>query len=225
MSERVAQQRVLQARDLSWGYTEKPLGRGLDLTLQHLQLSGLAVLLAILLAVPLGIAASRLPLLRRLSLGAAGVIQTVPSLALLAFMIPLPGLGLGARSAIAALVLYAVLPILRNTYTGIVEVDPDLLEAAEGMGLRPRQILTRVQLPLAVRTIMAGVRTAAVISVGVATLAAFIGAGGLGEPIVTGLELNDTDLILSGAAPAALLAVLVDLALGLLERALAPRGA
>lgn len=197
----------------------------LELTLRHLQLSGAAVLLAILLAVPLGIAASRLPLLRRLSLGAAGVIQTVPSLALLAFMIPLPGLGLGARSAIAALVLYAVLPILRNTYTGIVEVDPDLLEAAEGMGLRQRQILTRVQLPLAVRTIMAGVRTAAVISVGVATLAAFIGAGGLGEPILTGLELNDTDLILTGAAPAALLAVLVDLALGLVERVLTPRGA
>jgi osmoprotectant transport system permease protein len=157
-------------------------------------------------------------------LGAVGVIQTIPGLALLAFMIPLPGLGLGARSAIAALFLYALLPIVRNTYTGIRQVDADLIEAGRGMGLNDRQILVRVELPLAMRTIMAGIRTSTVISVGIATLAAFIGAGGLGDPIVTGLQLNDTYLILSGAVPAALLAVVVDLVLGRVERVLVPQG-
>ena len=157
-------------------------------------------------------------------IGAIGVIQTIPSLALLAFMIPLPFLGLGARSAITALFLYALLPIVRNTYTGIREVDAELLDAGRGMGLSPGQILFRVKLPLAMRTIMAGVRTSTVISIGVATLAAFIGAGGLGDPIVTGLQLNDTYLILSGALPAALLAILVDLLLGRVERRLIPRG-
>jgi osmoprotectant transport system permease protein len=150
-------------------------------------------------------------------LGAAGVIQTIPSLALLAFMIPLPGLGLGARSAVAALFLYSILPILRNTYAGILQVDADTVEAAVGMGLTDRQVLRLVELPLAARTIMAGIRTGAVISIGVATLAAFIGAGGLGEPIVTGLQLNDARLILSGAIPAALLALAVDWSMGRLE--------
>jgi osmoprotectant transport system permease protein len=157
-------------------------------------------------------------------LGLAGVIQTVPSLALLAFMIPIPGLGLGARSAVVALLLYALLPIVRNTFTGIREVDPALLEAARGMGLTSGQVLWRVEMPLAVRTIMAGIRTSTVISIGVATLAAFVGAGGLGDPIVTGLQLNDIDLILSGAVPAAGLALIVDFGLGMCERLLAPRG-
>ena len=139
-------------------------------------------------------------------------------------MIPVPGLGLGVRSAIVALFLYALLPIIRNTYTGIKEVAPGLLEAARGMGLTNSQLLSIVELPLATRTIMAGVRTSAVINVGVATLAAFIGAGGLGDPIVTGLQLNDTELILAGAIPAALLAILVDQTLGLVERLLAPKG-
>jgi osmoprotectant transport system permease protein len=139
-------------------------------------------------------------------------------------MIPVPGLGLGVRSAVAALFLYALLPIIRNTYTGIQEVDRGLLEAARGMGLTNRQLLTIVELPLATRTIMAGIRTSAVINVGVATLAAFIGAGGLGDPIVTGLQLNDTKLILAGAVPAALLAIFVDQSLGLVERLLAPKG-
>jgi osmoprotectant transport system permease protein len=127
-------------------------------------------------------------------------------------------------SAIVALFLYAVLPILRNTHTGLNAVDPNLLDAATGLGLTPRQILFRIQLPMAMRTIMAGVRTATVISIGVATLAAFIGAGGLGEPIVTGLYLNDTWLILSGAIPAALLALIADALLGRVEVALTPRG-
>ncbi len=196
----------------------------LRLVWQHLQLTLAAVLLAVFLAVPLGIVITRSKLGERVALGTAGVVQTIPSLALLAFMIAIPGLGLSVRSAIVALFLYAVLPILRNTHTGLNDVDPELLDAATGIGLTPRQILFRVQLPLATRTIMAGVRTATVISIGVATLAAFIGAGGLGEPIVTGLYLNDTWLILSGAIPAALLAVLADALLGRLEHWLTPRG-
>jgi osmoprotectant transport system permease protein len=199
-------------------------GATLDLIAEHLLLTLAAVLLAIAVAVPLGIALTRWRPLVPPVLGAAGVIQTIPSLALLAFMIPLPGLGLGARSAIAALFLYALLPIVRNTYTGIKEIDPDLLEAARGMGLKDREVLTKVELPLATRTIMAGIRTSTVISIGVATLAAFIGAGGLGEPIITGLQLDDINLILSGALPAAALAVVVDFALGRVERVLVPRG-
>jgi osmoprotectant transport system permease protein len=153
-------------------------------------------------------------------LGATGVIQTIPSLALLAFMVPIPGLGLGARPAVAALFLYALLPIVRNTYTAIQEVDPDLVEAAVGLGLTDRQLLLRVQLPLAIPTIMAGIRTSTVISIGVATLAAFIGAGGLGDPIITGLKLNDTTLVLTGAVPAAGLAIVADWLLARLERRL-----
>jgi len=191
---------------------------------EHLWLTVIAVVLAVLLALPLGIVLTRRQRLAPVVFGIAGVIQTIPSLALLAFMIPFPGLGLGARSAIAALFLYALLPIIRNTYTGIRGVDPDLLEAARAMGLRDRQILMLVELPLATRTIMAGIRTATVISIGVATLGAFIGAGGLGDPIVTGLQLNDANLILAGAVPAAVLALIVDFLLGIAERVLAPKG-
>jgi len=198
--------------------------RTLQLVGEHLWITAIAVLLAIAFAVPLGVLLTRRPLLAPPVLGAAGVIQTVPSLALLAFMIPLPGLGLGARSAIAALFLYALLPIVRNTFAGMKEVDTDLIEAARGMGLKDHQILFRVELPLATRTIMAGIRTSTVISIGVATLAAFIGAGGLGDPIVTGLQLNDSNLILSGAVPAALLALIADFILGFAERSLVPRG-
>lgn len=196
----------------------------LRLSAEHLQLTGIAVLLAVLVAVPLGVWITRHPWAERVGLGAAGAIQTVPSLALLAFMIAVPGLGLSTRSAIVALFLYSILPILRNTYTGIRGVDPDLIEAARGLGLTERQILVRIRLPLATRTILAGIRTATVISIGIATLAAFIGAGGLGEPIVTGLYLNDTRLILAGALPAAALALLADHLLGRVERALTPRG-
>ena len=191
---------------------------------QHLQLTLAAVLLAVVVAVPLGIAITRSRIGERAALGTAGIVQTIPSLALLAFMISVPGLGLSVMSAIVAWFLYAVLPILRNTHTGLNAVDPNLLDAAQGLGLTPRQILFRIQLPMAMRTIMAGVRTATVISIGVATLAAFIGAGGLGEPIVTGLYLNDTWLILSGAIPAALLALIADALLGRVEAALTPRG-
>ena len=201
--------------------------RGADLpklVRQHLSLTALSVALAALVGIPLGIALTRWPALAPPVLAAAGVLQTIPALALLAFFIPIPGLGLGPRSAILALALYALLPILRNTWTGLRGVDPGVLEAARGMGLSPRQVLTMVELPLAVPTIMAGLRTSAVLTVGGATLAAFIGAGGLGEPILTGLYLNDTARILSGAVPAALLAILVDQGLGLVEARLAPRG-
>jgi len=196
----------------------------LTLGWQHVELTLAAVALATLLAVPLGIAIAESRIGERLALGAAGAIQTIPSLALLAFMIAIPGLGLSVRSAIVALFLYAVLPILRNTHTGLTNVDPVLVEVATGMGLTTRQILLRIRLPLATRTIMAGIRTATVISIGVATLAAFIGAGGLGEPIVTGLYLNDTWLILSGAIPAAVLALGADWGLGRVERWLTPKG-
>lgn len=206
------------------GFMLSRMGKTFSLTKRHLYLTVASLALAIGLGVPVGIFITRTPALAQPILGVAGVIQTIPSIALLAFMIPIPGLGLGVRSAIAALFLYALLPIIRNTYTGIKEVDGGLLEAARGMGLTDRQLLTIVELPLATRTIMAGVRTSAVINVGVATLAAFIGAGGLGDPIVTGLQLNDTNLILAGAIPAALLAIVVDQALGLVEKLLAPKG-
>ncbi len=191
---------------------------------QHVRLTLLAVVLATVVAVPLGVAITRSRLAERVSLGAAGVVQTVPSLALLAFLIAVPGLGLSTRSAVLALTLYAVLPILRNTFTGIRDVDPELIDAARGLGLTPVQVLLRVQLPLATGTILAGVRIATVLTIGFATLAAFIGAGGLGEPIVTGLYLNDTRLILAGALPAAVLALLADRLLGVVERAVTPRG-
>ena len=194
------------------------------LLLEHLLLVVVSVAIAAVLAIPLGILITRHAFLRKPLLGGASVLQTVPSLALLAFLIAIPWLGLGATSAVVALVLYAVLPILRNTFTGLDSVDPELIEAAQGLGLTPRQVLLRIQLPLAMRTLIAGLRTAAVISVGVATLAAFIGAGGLGQPIVEGLYLNDTALVLSGAVPAAGLALAVDAGLGRVERLLTPRG-
>jgi len=199
-------------------------GETLHLLAEHVGLTLLSVLLAALVAIPLGVLCARRPHLERLALGFAGWAQTIPSLALLAFLIAVPGLGLSWRSAVFALFLYALLPILRNTVTGLGEAPPDVVDAARGIGLTKHQILVRVRLPLAVRTILAGVRTATVISVGVATLAAFIGAGGLGEPIITGLTLNDTRLILAGALPAALLALVADALLGVLERRLTPRG-
>lgn len=191
---------------------------------EHLNLVGLSLGLAIIVGVPLGILITRYQHISQAVLSVAGIIQTIPSIALLAFFIAIPGLGLGLRSAVLALFLYALLPIVRNTYTGILQVDSKLLEAARGIGLTQREILRIVELPLATPTIMAGIRTSAVINIGVATLAAFIGAGGLGDPIVTGLQLNDPHLILSGAVPAALLAIVVDKSLGLLESRLAPRG-
>jgi osmoprotectant transport system permease protein len=188
----------------------------------HLGLCAIALLLGALLAIPLGLYLERHRRGAEPVIGLLGLIQTVPSLALLAFMIPF--LGVGARPAVAALWLYSLFPMVRNTYTGVRDADPRAVEAATALGMTPGQVLREVRLPLAAPVLMAGVRTAAVITVGTATLAAFIGAGGLGEPIVTGLQLANTGMILSGAIPAAALALLVDIGLAVVERALRPAG-
>ena len=189
---------------------------------RHLALVGASLLAAILLAVPLGLLLEGAPRWAESVIRAVGVLQTIPSIALLAFMIPL--FGIGVLPAVVALFLYSLLPILRNTYTGVVEADPGAVAAASALGMTRAQILGQIRLPLATPTIMAGVRTAAVINVGTATLAAFIGAGGLGDPIVSGLALSDPRMILSGAIPAAVLAVLVDWMLARVETAARPGG-
>ena len=188
----------------------------LRLTLRHLLLVGISLAAAVLLAVPLGLLLERTPHTAEGAIRAVGLLQTIPGIALLAFMIPL--LGIGVVPALVALFLYSLYPILRNTYTGVRNADPDAVSAALAIGMTPGQVLRYVRLPLAAPVIMAGIRTAAVIDVGTATLAAFIGAGGLGDPIVAGLSLSDTRMILSGAIPAALLALLVDAGLGAVEK-------
>jgi osmoprotectant transport system permease protein len=189
---------------------------------EHLALVGIALAVAIALAIPLGIWAARHPRGGSLVLGAVGVIQTIPSLALLVLMLPL--LGIGARPAIAALVLYGLLPIVRNTHAGLVGIAPDLRESAEALGLPPAARLRLIELPLAGRAILAGVKTSAVIGVGTATLGALIGAGGYGQPILAGIRLASTPLILEGAVPAALLALGVDALFSLVERRIVSRG-
>jgi osmoprotectant transport system permease protein len=191
-------------------------------TLEHLRLVALSLLAAILIGVPLGIAAARSPAMATATLATAGILQTIPSLALLAFLIPLFGIGL--KAALVALFLYSLLPIVRNTYTGLTTIPPSLNESAEALGLSPAAQLVRVRLPLASPTIMAGIKTSAVINVGTATLAALIGARGLGEPILRGISLVDTPMILQGAIPAALLALLVQGGFDLLDRVVVPRG-
>lgn len=193
----------------------------LQLTLEHLWLVGISMLLAIAVGVPLGILLSRRPGLNKPILGGANILETIPSLALFGFLLPAPWLGARAdRLAITALALYALLPIIRNTYTGITGVDPAIREAARGMGMTDRQLLFQVELPLASGVILAGVRVATVLTVGIATIAAAIGAGGLGEFIFRGLAMVDNQVILAGAIPAALMALIADLVLGLLERRL-----
>ena len=212
---------VAGARDQSFGaYLWAHRARVLALALRHLWLVALALTAATFVAVPLGLALERARRAAGPALGGLGVLQTIPSIALLAFMVPL--LGIGTVPALVALWLYALFPIARGTYTGVRDADPAAVEAAEALGMTPRQRLMKVRLPLAAPVIMAGVRTAAVITVGAATLAAFIGAGGLGEPIVTGLALAETHQVFSGALPAAGLALLVDGALSLVERRVAP---
>lgn len=192
------------------------------LTLRHVQLVLVSLLVAVFVALPLGLALERAGSRAESVIRGVGVLQTLPGIALLAFMIPL--LGIGVVPALAALVLYSLYPIVRNTFTGVRDADPAAAAAARALGMTDGQILRQVRLPLAAPVIMAGIRTAAVIDVGTATLAAFIGAGGLGEPIVTGLALSDTRMILSGAIPAALLAIVVDGALALVERGTRPGG-
>ncbi|MCM3089239.1 ABC transporter permease [Bhargavaea ginsengi] len=191
-------------------------------TWEHLLISFAALALGVLVAVPLGILLVRLPKISGLVMGIAGVVQTFPSLAILAFFIPL--LGIGKVPAIVALFLYSMLPILRNTYIGVKNIDGNLIEAARGMGMTTLQRTVRVELPLAVPVIMAGIRMTAVYLIGWATLASFIGGGGLGDFIFDGLNLFRPDLIIGGAVPVTLLAILLDWLLGKLEKAATPVG-
>ena len=189
---------------------------------EHLALVGLSLGCALLVALPLGVLAARRPRLGQVVLSLTGVLQTLPSLAVFVFMIPL--FGIGAKPAIAALFLYSLLPIVRNTHAGLTGIPRDLRETAAALGLPPRTRLWRVELPLALRTILAGVKTAAVINVGTATLGALIGAGGYGQPILTGIRLDNLGMILEGAVPAAVLALLVQGVFELFERAMTPKG-
>jgi len=193
----------------------------LNLTGEHIWLVGISMFFVVVIGVPLGILLSRRPRWRALVLGATNAVQTIPSLALFGLLLPLPWLGARVdRLAILALTLYALLPVVRNTYAGITGVDAPVREAAVAMGLTPWQLLWHVELPLAANVIVAGIRTATVITIGVATIAAAIGAGGLGEFIFRGVAMVDNSVILAGAIPAALLAIAADLLLGALQRAL-----
>jgi osmoprotectant transport system permease protein len=194
------------------------------LTLQHLELVGISLALAVVVGVPLGIVSSKPGTTGGLILGICGVIQTIPSLALLALLVPISFFGISSRTAIAALFLYSLLPIVRNTATGIATIPAGLRESAQALGLEPMARLRKVYLPMAMPTILAGIKTSAVINVGTATLAGLIGAGGLGEPIISGLNLNDNKIILQGAIPAALLAILVQLLFDGIEKVVVPRG-
>jgi osmoprotectant transport system permease protein len=189
------------------------------LTVEHLWLTGSAMLFATAIAVPAGIWLTRAPRFAGPVIAIANILQTIPSLALFGFLLPLPWLGdRAARIAILGLTAYALLPILRNTYTGIRSIEPAILEVARALGLTDRQLLLKVQLPLSASFILAGLRTATVTCVGIATIAAAVGAGGLGELIFRGVASIDNRLVLAGAIPAALLALIADAALGLLER-------
>ena len=208
-------QQLVEQTQLRWGEV-------LEATFVHIQLVFFSMIIATILAVTLGIVVTRVPWLKTIVLGGTGVLQTIPSLALLGFMIPI--FGIGVKTAIAALFLYSLLPIMRNTYTGIKDVDKATIEAARGVGMTNMQILFKVELPLAIPVIMAGIRTAAVINVGNATLAAFIGAGGLGDFIFLGITRGIDGLILLGAIPATLLAIVLETFFSAVERWTTPEG-
>ena len=208
-------QQLIQQAEMRWQDV-------LSATSVHIQMVFFSMLIAIIVGVSLGILVTRVPSLANIVLGGTGLMQTIPSLALLGFMIPI--FGIGVYTAIAALFLYSLLPIVRNTYTGIKDVDKAATEAAKGMGMTNRQILFKVELPLALPIIMAGIRTASVINVGTATLAAFIGAGGLGDFIFLGITRGIDGLIFLGAIPAALLAILLEVIFNILERRSTPEG-
>jgi osmoprotectant transport system permease protein len=192
----------------------------LSLSLQHLRLVGITIAIAVALALPAAVLLARRPAARRWVLGLANIAQTVPSLALFGFLLPL--IGIGEHTAILALSLYALLPILRSTLTGILGVDPSVRESAMAMGMTPRQILWQVELPLAVPSIVAGLRIATVTTIGTATIAAFIGAGGWGVFLVRGIAMMDKQALLAGALPAAAMALLADEGLEWIERRLSP---
>jgi len=207
-----------------WQFMLQNRAEVMELTLEHVWLVGISTLLAALVGIPLGILITRRPTLNKPILGSANVIQTIPSLALFGFLLPAPWIGARAdRLAILPLTLYALLPLIRNTYVGIKGVDPAVVEAGRAMGLTGRQLLFQVELPLALGVIIAGVRVATVLLIGLATIAAAIGAGGLGEYIFRGLAMVNNAVILAGAIPAAALALLADGGFGWLERRLSPR--
>jgi osmoprotectant transport system permease protein len=204
-----------------WSFFLSHRAEILEATLDHLVLVGIAMSFAIVIGVSLGMLIVQRRGLRIAALAIANILQTIPSLALFGFLIPIPFIGgIGRRTAIVALILYALLPILRNTYVGLTGIDPAVLEAAEAMGMTDLEILWRVRLPLALTVILAGIRTATVITIGVATIAAAIGAGGLGTFIFRGVAMVSDSVILAGAIPAALLAILADALFALLERRL-----
>jgi osmoprotectant transport system permease protein len=206
----------MEKKQTFWSFIMQQSDQLLSQTWTHLGLTLISLLFAILIAVPFGVLIAGRKKLAAPILGFAGILQTIPSIALLGMMIPI--LGIGPKPAIVALFLYALLPILRNTYIGVTEVDPMVKDAAKGMGMSTYQMLMKVELPLAFPVIMAGIRTATVINVGVATLAAYIAAGGLGEFIFGGIALNNTNMILAGAIPAALLAVMLDFSLAAFQK-------
>nr|WP_239581617.1 ABC transporter permease [Jeotgalibacillus terrae] len=193
-----------------------------EATLEHLYLSFTAIFIAIIISLPLGIFISRKQKVAEFYIGVTAVFQTIPSLALFGFLVPI--MGIGFETALIALIIYALLPILRNTYTGITGVDQAVIEAGKGMGMTDRQILFKIELPLSLPFLMAGIRTATVLTVGVATLATFVGAGGLGDVIWRGLQSYNNSLVLAGAIPVALLALLFDFILKTLEKKTTPKG-
>ena len=198
------------------------MGDILRLALQHMQITGMAVLFAIIIGVPTGIAISRNAKTANIVIGIANVFQTLPSLALFGLIIPI--LGIGIVPSIFVLFLYALLPIIKNTHIGISNVDASVIEAGKGMGMKVSQILRIVELPLALPVIMGGIRISTVINIGTATIAALIGAGGLGDFIFRGISMADNNLILAGAIPTAILALSVDTILGLVEKSITPKG-
>jgi len=198
------------------------VGPVLGLSIEHLWLSAAGALIAGIVGVPLGVILLRVRALVGPVMAVVDVLQTIPSLAMLAIVMFF--LGLGNSSLIAVLFVYALLPVLRNTYTGLAGASPDLLEAGKGMGMTRWQLLWQVQLPIALPVILAGFRVAMVTAIGIATIGTLIGAGGLGEPIWRGIQLRDTPMILAGAIPAALLAIIADILLGILEKSMVPRG-
>lgn len=206
-----------------WSFITQNRTEIATLTLEHLWIVGVSTVLAVLVGIPMGVLITRKRSLHRPVIAIANIIQTIPSLALFGFLLPAPWIGERAeRLAILALTLYALLPLIRNTYVGITSVDRAVVDAARGMGLTEWQLLCKVELPLAASVILAGIRVALVISIGLATIAAAIGAGGLGELIFRGLAMVNNSVILAGAIPAALMALLADSILGWLEKRLAP---
>jgi osmoprotectant transport system permease protein len=210
---------------MSWyEFVLRNRGEIMERLIEHIGLVGASMAISLVIGLPLGVALVSRAKLQRWVVGAANVVQTIPSLALFGFLIPVPWIGgVGASTAIVALSLYALLPILRNTSTGIAEVDPAVVEAARGMGMTPRQVLWQVQLPLAAPVLLAGIRVATAICIGVTTIAAAIGAGGLGVFIFRGLAMVNNQVILAGAIPAAGLAIAVDSGLGYLQASIAKR--